>query len=93
MLPWRSTKEGNSLEVHPEVFNALAAVCQDDHEHLPYQIREEQGAWSFDTASEAAYPELLTHRDGHPPFELFLNLEVFLLNRCRRPELHSCRPT
>ena len=81
-LEWLRQGCLDSLEVHSEVFNALAAVCQNDHEHLPYQIREEQHClWSILSC-------LLTGM--HPPFEVFLNLEVFLLNRCRRPELHSC---
>ena len=40
----------------------LTAHCQNDHDHVPYQVRAENGTWSFDTSSEAAYPDLLAAR-------------------------------
>ena len=44
------------------VFTVLAAVCQNDHEHAPWGVRWQNGGWVFDTASEAAYPKLLSQR-------------------------------
>ena len=50
-------KKGTRWKSTPQ---SLPAVCQNDHEHLPYQVHSENGTWSFDTSSEAAYLELLT---------------------------------
>ena len=55
-------KKGTRWKSTPGVFHVLAAVCQNDHDHLPYQVHTENGSWIFDTASEAAYPSLLTQR-------------------------------
>ena len=55
-------KKGTRWKSTPGVFATLAATCADDHEHLPYQVQQTNGSWSFDTAAEAAYPELLTRR-------------------------------
>lgn len=46
----------------PGIFHDLAAVCQNDHPHDPWGVRWENGAWLFDTSSEAAYPTLLAQR-------------------------------
>jgi len=40
----------------------LTAHCQNDHDHLPYQVRSDDGTWTFDTSSEAVYPALLAAR-------------------------------
>jgi len=55
-------KKGTRWKSSPGVFHTLSATCQNDHDHLPYQVHTEDGTWIFDTASEAAYPELLTQR-------------------------------
>ena len=55
-------KKGTRWKSSPAVFDALSAVCQDDHEHLPFQVTLTEGQWSFDAAAEAAYPDLLTKR-------------------------------
>ena len=55
-------KKGTRWKSTPGVFHGLSATCQNDHDHLPYQVHTENGTWTFDTASEAAYPELLTQR-------------------------------
>ena len=44
------------------VFQALAAVCQNDHPHDPWGIRWTSAGWIFDTSTEAAYPALLSQR-------------------------------
>ena len=44
------------------VFTALEAQCQNDHDHEPWGIRWRNGAWVFDTSTEAAYPKLLAQR-------------------------------
>ena len=49
----------------PGVFaelNELNAVCQGDHDHDPWRVTYQMGHWKFDTASEAAYPALLSQR-------------------------------
>ena len=55
-------KNGTRWKSTPTAFHSLTAICQNDHEHLPYQTHADNGTWSFDTSSEAAYPELLTQR-------------------------------
>eukprot|EP00435_Cladocopium_sp_Y103_P069508 s291_g33.t1 len=42
----------------PSVFSALEATCQGDHQHEPWQVRWQAGAWIFDTPTEAHYPHL-----------------------------------
>ena len=44
------------------MFDSLAAECQNDHEHLPFQLHMTSGQWSFDTSAEAAHPTVLTQR-------------------------------
>ena len=44
------------------VFSSLAATCQGDHDHAPWGVRWTGNSWMFDTASEAAYPVLLSQR-------------------------------
>ena len=46
----------------PGVFEALAAECQNDHEHEPWGVQWKAGTWVFDTSSEAQYPTLLAQR-------------------------------
>ena len=46
----------------PGVYSALSATCQNDHPHDPWGVRWAAGSWIFDTASEAAYPVLLSQR-------------------------------
>ena len=46
----------------PQVFSSLAAICQNDHAHEPWGVRWSPSGWTFDTASEAAYPTLLCQR-------------------------------
>ena len=46
----------------PGVFADLNAVCQGDHDHDPWGVTYQMGHWKFDTASEAAYPALLSQR-------------------------------
>ena len=55
-------RKGTRWKSSPQVFAHLAAECQNDHDHLPYQIQMANGKWSFDTSTEAAYPALLTRR-------------------------------
>ena len=58
LLSWGSSKKGTRWKSSPGVFDALSAECQNDHEHLPFQLTMPDGQWSFDTAAEAAYPDL-----------------------------------
>lgn len=44
------------------VFEPLEATCQNDHPHEPWGVRWSNGAWVFDTSSEAAYCQLLAQR-------------------------------
>lgn len=44
------------------VFAPLQAQCQNDHDHAPWGVNWKDGKWTFDTASEAAYPTLLAQR-------------------------------
>ena len=44
------------------VFADLEAQCHNDHDHEPWGIRWRNGAWIFDTSTEAAYPKLLAQR-------------------------------
>ena len=46
----------------PKVFDALNATCKNDHEHEPWGVRFQAGAWVFDTSTEAHYPHLLGQR-------------------------------
>ena len=46
----------------PGVFADLNAVCQGGHDHDPWGVTYQMGHWKFDTASEAAYPALLSQR-------------------------------
>ena len=55
-------RKGTRWKSTPGVFERLSATCANDHEHLTYQVQHTDGSWSFDTAAEAAYPELLTRR-------------------------------
>eukprot|EP00435_Cladocopium_sp_Y103_P026492 s3071_g6.t1 len=57
--------KGTRWKSSPGVFSALEAVCQNDHEHLPYQVLSSDAGWTFDTSLEAAYPKLLTDRVAH----------------------------
>ena len=50
---WLSTKG---------IYAGLAATCQSDHPHELWGVPWSNGAWIFDTASEAAYPALLVQR-------------------------------
>ena len=50
---WLSTKG---------VFAALQAQCKNDHPHASWGVNWKDGKWTFDTASEAAYPVLLAQR-------------------------------
>ena len=45
-----------------DVFQALAAFCQNDRPHDPWGIRWTSAGWIFDTSTEAAYPALLSQR-------------------------------
>ena len=47
---WKSTQG---------IFDTLQKFCSGDHEHEPYQVRWNGSHWTFDTASEAAYPSTL----------------------------------
>ena len=38
------------------IFETLQKFCSGDHEHEPYHVRWNGSQWTFDTASEAAYP-------------------------------------
>ena len=76
---WKST---------PGVFHTLAAVCQNDHDHLPYQVHTENGAWIFDTSSEAAYPHLLTQRVA-AALRTFLSQKEFSFTPPPNPRLTS----
>ena len=58
-------KKGTRWKSTPGVFDALSAVCQNDHEHFPFQVTRLDGQWAFDTAAEAAYPGVLTKRVAH----------------------------
>ena len=55
-------KKGTRWKSSPGVFDALSATCQNDHEHLPFQVNRIDGQWAFDTAAEAAYPSVLTKK-------------------------------
>ena len=44
------------------VFESLALRCDHSHSHLPWGLTQTNGAWTFDTAAEAAYPSLLCVR-------------------------------
>ena len=55
-------KKGTRWKSTPGVFTQLTAHCQNDHDHLPYQVQSQNGTWTFDTSSEAAYPQLLAAR-------------------------------
>ena len=46
----------------PKVFDALNATCKNDHDHEPWGVRFQAGAWVFDTSTEAHYPHLLGQR-------------------------------
>ena len=46
----------------PGIYTALSAPCDGGHPHAAYQLTFIGGAWKFDTASEAAYPKLLSQR-------------------------------
>eukprot|EP00435_Cladocopium_sp_Y103_P066873 s464_g29.t1 len=46
----------------PSVYEPLAATCQGDHDHEPWGIKWQAGAWVFDTSTEAQYPHLLAQR-------------------------------
>ena len=45
-----------------QIFSALAAECNGDHEHAPWGVRWTGSTWAFDTSGEAAYPPLLAQR-------------------------------
>ena len=62
LLPWRPKEKGTRWKSTPGVFTQLTAHCQNDHDHLPYQVQSQNGTWTFDTSSEAAYPQLLAAR-------------------------------
>ena len=55
-------KKGTRWKSTPGVFTQLTAHCQNDHSHLPYQVQSQNGTWTFDTSTEAAYPQLLAAR-------------------------------
>lgn len=46
----------------PGVYEQLQARCNNDHEHEPFGVRWNGHSWTFDTASEAEYPQLLAQR-------------------------------
>eukprot|EP00435_Cladocopium_sp_Y103_P027530 s3375_g6.t2 len=58
-------RKGTRWKSSPGIFSALQATCQNDHEHLPYQVLSSDAGWPFDTSLEAAYPKLLTDRVAH----------------------------
>ena len=68
MVLFHACCHGSSRKKHtgwlstPGVFQALQAVCQNDHVHEPWGVRWHAGSWVFDTASEAHYPALLAQR-------------------------------
>ena len=81
-------KKGTRWKSTPGVFHTLAAVCQNDHDHLPYQVHTENGAWIFDTSSEAAYPHLLTQRVA-AALRTFLSQKEFSFTPPPNPRLTS----
>ena len=50
---WRAT---------PGLLDGLDIYCDDTHEHAPWQVQSTGNGWSFSTAEEAAYPQLLCDR-------------------------------
>ena len=81
-------KKGTRWKSTPGVFQMLEATCQNDHDHLPYQVHAENGSWIFDTASEAAYPRLLTQRVA-AAIRKFLSPEKFSFAPPPNPRLTS----
>ena len=79
-------KKGTRWKSTPGVFQSTTAVCQNDHEHLPYQVHSENGTWS--TSSEAAYPELLTKRVA-AAIRSFLVARKFSFNSPPNPRINS----
>ena len=55
-------KKGTRWKSAPGVFTQLTAHCQNDHNHLRYQVQSQNGTWTFDISTEAAYPQLLAAR-------------------------------
>lgn len=51
-----------SLLAPDGVFNELEAVCDNNHPHLPWEIKLSGHGLSFATADEAAYPTVLCNR-------------------------------
>ena len=62
LLPWRPKEKGTRWKSTPGVFTQLTAHCQNDHNHLRYQVQSQNGTWTFDISTEAAYPQLLAAR-------------------------------
>ena len=46
----------------PDCFAELAKTCDQAHDHLPWGIYFAEDSWKFQTAEEAAYPQLLCDR-------------------------------
>ena len=54
-------KKRTRIDATQSTYAQLAADCQGDHPHEPYNITFNDG-WKFDTAAEGAYPDLLCQR-------------------------------
>ena len=50
------------FKVTTSCLNALAKPCPGDHEHKPYALSKQNGAWTFEAAAESEYPLLLCQR-------------------------------
>lgn len=50
------------LYVNHSGFQALRAVCDGSHSHLPWGAQLKSNGWKFHVSTEAAYPELLCSR-------------------------------
>ena len=74
---WLSTKG---------VFAALQAQCKNDHPHASWGVNWRDGKWTFDTASEAAYPVLLAQRAAACLAKEALHKELSLR---QQPRLHD----
>ena len=74
---WLSTKG---------VFAALKAQCKNDHPHAAWGVNWRDGKWTFDTASEAAYPVLLAQRAAACLAKAALQKELSLR---QQPRLHD----
>ena len=73
-------KKGTRWKSTPGVFTQLTANCQNDHDHLPYQVQSQNGTWTFDTSSEAAYPQLLAARVAAAVKKFFVKQKPFFFS-------------